>query len=139
MHSSDSALRQYLRTIRRQAWIVVLVPVLVIVAMVLVSKTQESIYRAWMTLVVGTQINNTRAPELGDFSLTRNMTTLLEDDYVVDNVIRNLGLDMKAEDFKQRLSVDVLPETSILKVSYDSTNPRLARNVIAEIQRIYPR
>jgi Mrp family chromosome partitioning ATPase len=139
MHSSDSALRQYLRTIRRQAWLVVLVPVLVIAAMVAVSKTQDSIYRASMTLVVGTQINNARAPELGDFSLTRNMTTLLEDDYVVDNVIRRLGLDMKAEDFKQRLSVDVLPETSILKVSYDSTDPGLARSVIAEIQRIYPR
>jgi Mrp family chromosome partitioning ATPase len=67
------------------------------------------------------------------------MTTLLEDDYVVDNVIRRLGLDMKAEDFKKRLSVDVLPETSILKVSYDSTDPRLARSVISEIQRIYPR
>jgi non-specific protein-tyrosine kinase len=33
----------------------------------------------------------------------------------------------------------VLPETSILKVSYDSTDPRLARRVISEIQRIYPR
>jgi Mrp family chromosome partitioning ATPase len=139
MQSSDSALRQYLRTIRRQAWLVVLVPVLVVAAMFAVSKTQDSIYRASMTLVVGTQINNARAPELGDFSLTRNMTTLLEDDYIVENVIRNLGLDIKAEDFKERLSIDVLPETSILKVSYDSTDPRLARNVISEIARIFPR
>jgi capsular polysaccharide biosynthesis protein len=139
MHSSDSALRQYLRTIRRQAWLVVLVPVLVVLAMFVVSKTQDDIYRASMTLVVGTQINNARAPELGDFSLTRNMTTLLEDDYVVENVIRNLGLDISAEEFKKRLSVDVLPETSILKVSYDSTDPQLAKDVITEIQRIYPR
>ena len=139
MQSSDSALRQYLRTIRRQAWLVVLVPVLVVMAMFVVSKTQDDIYRASMTLVVGTQINNARAPELGDFSLTRNMTTLLEDDYVVENVIRNLGLDISAEEFKQRLSVDVLPETSILNVSYDSTDPKLAKDVITEIQRIYPR
>jgi capsular polysaccharide biosynthesis protein len=139
MQSSDSALRQYLRTIRRQAWLVVLVPVLVVMAMFVVSKTQDDIYRASMTLVVGTQINNARAPELGDFSLTRNMTTLLEDDYVVENVIRNLGLDISAEEFKNRLSVDVLPETSILNVSYDSTDPKLAKDVITEIQRIYPR
>jgi Mrp family chromosome partitioning ATPase len=138
MHSSDSALRQYLRTIRRQAWLVVLVPALVVAAMFVVTKTQDPIYRASMTLVVGTQVLTNRAPELGDFSLTRNMTTLLEDDYVVENVIKNLGLDMKAEDFKKRLSVDVLPETSILTVSYDSTDPELAKNVVDEIKNIFP-
>jgi Mrp family chromosome partitioning ATPase len=138
MQSSDSALRQYLRTIRRQAWLVVLVPLLVIMAMYAVSKTQDPIYRASMTIVVGTQPVKSGSPQLGDFSLTRNMTTLLEDDYITSNVIRNLRLDMKAEEFSNRLSVDVLPETSILKVSYDSTDPRLARNVIAEIADIFP-
>lgn len=138
MHSSDSALRQYLRTIRRQAWLVVLVPLLVVAAMFAVSKTQASIYRASMTIVVGSQPVKSGSPQLGDFSLTRNMTTLLEDDYITRNVIRNLGLDMKAEEFKKRLSVDVLPETSILTVSYDSTDPQLARNVISEIERIFP-
>jgi capsular exopolysaccharide synthesis family protein len=139
MQSSDSALRQYLRTIKRQAWLVVLVPLLVIMAMFAVSKTQDPIYRASMTLVVGTQVLNTRAPELGTFSLTRNMTTLLEDDFVVQNVVRRLRLDMKAADFKKRLSVDVLPETSILTVSYDSTDPKLAKDVISVIANIFPR
>jgi Mrp family chromosome partitioning ATPase len=138
MQSSDSALRQYLRTIRRQAWLVVLVPLLVIAAMYVVSKTQAPIYRASMTMVVGTQPLKSGSPQFGDFSLTRNMTTLLEDDYITRNVIRNLRLDLTAEQFKERLSVAVLPETSILTVSYDSTDPRLARNVIARIARIYP-
>jgi Mrp family chromosome partitioning ATPase len=139
MQSSDSALRLYLRTIQRQAWLVVLVPVLVVAAMYAVSKTQDSIYRASMTLVVGTQPVKAGSPELGDFSLTRNMTTLLEDDYITRNVIRNLRLDMKAKEFTKRLSVAVLPETAVLTVSYDSTDPRLARNVIEEIERIFPR
>jgi Mrp family chromosome partitioning ATPase/capsular polysaccharide biosynthesis protein len=138
VQSSESALRQYLRTIQRQAWLVVLVPALVIAAMFAVSKTQDKIYRASMTLVVGTQ-EAKEAPELGDHSLTRNMTALLESDFVTRTVIRNLGLEMTAEAFKERLTVAVLPETSVLEVSYDSTNPNLARNVIAEIARIYPR
>jgi Mrp family chromosome partitioning ATPase len=138
MHSSDSALRQYLRTIRRQAWLVVLVPVLVVAAMFAVSKTQDDIYRASMTLVVGTQPLKSGSPQFGDFALTRNMVTLLEDEYITRNVIRRLGLDMKASDFEERLSVSVLPETSIMTVSYDSTDPELAQNVITEIARIYP-
>ena len=139
MHSSDSALRQYLRTIRRQAWLVVLVPVLVVAAMFVVSKTQDDIYRASMTLVVGTQPLKSGSPEFGDFALTRNMVTLLEDGYITRNVIRRLGLDMKAGDFDERLSVAVLPETAVMTVSYDSTDPQLAKNVITEIARIYPR
>jgi Mrp family chromosome partitioning ATPase len=138
MHSSDSALRQYLRTIRRQAWLVVLVPALVVAAMFAVTKTQSDIYRASMTLVVGTQPLKSGSPEFGDFALTRNMVTLLEDEFITRNVIRNLGLDMKAADFKERLSVAVLPETAIMTVSYDSTDRQLARNVISEIARIYP-
>jgi capsular polysaccharide biosynthesis protein/Mrp family chromosome partitioning ATPase len=131
-------LRQYLRTIKRQAWLVILVPTLVVAAMFLVSKTQDPVYRASMTLLVGQQ-ELKGLPELGDHSLTRNMTTLLESDYVTRTVIRNLGLDMSAEEFKQRLSVDVLPETAVLDVSYDSTDPQLALNVVREIRRIYPR
>lgn len=138
MQSSDSALRQYLRTVKRQAWLVILVPVLVTGAMFAVTKTQDPIYRASMTILVGQQELKGQ-PELGDHSLTRNMTTLLESDYVTRTVIRNLRLDISAASFKERLSVDVLPETSVLNVSYDSTDPQLARNVIAEIWRIFPR
>ena len=139
MQSSDSALRQYLRTIRRQAWLVVLVPTLVVAAMYLVARTQDPVYRASMTLVVGAQPRGEASPEFGDFSFTRNMTTLLEDDYITRNVIRRLRLDMSKEEFQERLKVSVLPETSILTVSFDSTDARLARNVIAEVARIYPR
>jgi capsular polysaccharide biosynthesis protein/Mrp family chromosome partitioning ATPase len=137
VQSSDSALRQYLRTVKRQAWLVILVPVLVVGAMFLVTKTQDQIYRASMTLLVGQQeIKGT--PQLADNSLTRNMTTLLESDYVTRTTIENLGLDMSAEAFQERLSVDVLPETSVLDVSYDSTDPELALSVVREIARIYP-
>ena len=139
MQSSDSALRQYLRTVKRQAWLVVLVPVLVTAAMFAVTKTQDPIYRASMTLVVGEQLLANRAPELGDHSLPRNMTTLLESDYITRTVINDLRLDVSTTEFKERLSVNVLPETSVLEVTYDSTNRELARNVIADIWRIFPR
>jgi Mrp family chromosome partitioning ATPase/capsular polysaccharide biosynthesis protein len=123
---------------RRQAWLVVLVPTLVIAAMFAVTKTQDKVWRASMTLVVGKQEIRGQ-PQLADHSLTRNMTTLLESDYITRTVIRSLGLEMTAERFRDRLSVDVLPETSVLDVSYDSTNAELARNVVTQIARIYPR
>jgi capsular polysaccharide biosynthesis protein/Mrp family chromosome partitioning ATPase len=131
-------LRQYLRTVKRQAWLVILVPTLVVGAMFLVTKTQDPVYRASMTLLVGEQADK-GPPSLGDNSLTRNMVTLLESDYVTRTVIRNLRLDMTAEEFKEKLSVDVLPETSVLNVGYDSTDPDLALRVVDQIRRIYPK
>jgi Mrp family chromosome partitioning ATPase/capsular polysaccharide biosynthesis protein len=127
-----------LRTVKRQAWLVILVPTLVVGAMFLVTKTQDPVYRASMTLLVGEQ-SDLGPPSLGDNSLTRNMTALLESDYVTRTVIRNLRLDMTAAQFKEKLSVDVLPETSVLDVSYDSTDPELAQRIVTEIARIYPR
>ena len=138
MQGSDSALRQYLRTVKRQAWLVILVPTLVTGAMFLVTKTQDPVYRASMTLLVGEQADK-GPPSLGDNSLTRNMVTLLESDFVTRTTIRNLRLDMTAEEFKKKLSVDVLPETSVLNVSYDSTDPDLALRIVDQIRRIYPR
>jgi polysaccharide biosynthesis transport protein len=138
MHSSDSALGQYLRTIRRQAWLVALVPLLVVSAMYVVTKSQDPIRRASTEVLVGVQTRGVAAdPELADFALMRTMSAVLESDGVTSDVIRRLNLDMSAADFKDRLKVDVLPETALLKVSYDSTDPRLARNVISEVLRSF--
>jgi len=139
MHETDSALRQYVRTLRRQAWIVILVPILAVGAMVAVVKTQDPVYRASMTLVVGNQPRGQATPSLGDFSLTRTMTALLESEAISRPIISRLNLDMTTAEFKERLKVDVLPETPVLDVSYDSTNPELARSVITEVANRYPR
>lgn len=133
MQSSDSALRQYLRTIRRQAWLVVLVPVLVVTAMFIVAKSQDSIYRALTEVVVLVQSRGPDDPDLADFPTMRTMSAVLESEGVTRDVLRRVNLDMSAEEFQQRVKVEVLPETALLKVSYESTDARLARNVVRQL------
>ena len=116
----------------------ILVPILAIGAMIAVVKTQDPVYRASMTLVVGDQPVRQATPTLGDFALTRTMTALLESDYVSRNTIRRLRLGISQAAFRDRLKVDVLPETPVLDVSYDSTNARLALNVIRQVAVLYP-
>jgi polysaccharide biosynthesis transport protein len=133
MQSSDSALRQYLRTIRRQAWLVVLVPVLVVAAMFVVVKSQDPIYRALTEIVVLVQSRGPEDPEFADFPKMRTMAALLESEGVTRDVIRRVNLDMSAEEFRERVKVDVLPETALLKVSYESTDAQLAKSVVAQL------
>lgn len=138
MQPPESPLRQYLQTLKRQAWLVVLVPALTVAVAVAILQTRAPVYRASMTMVVG-QPHGALPPELGSRSVTRTMTSLLENDLIVRSVIEQLGLQVTEEKFKKDLKVSVLPDTSVMEVSYDSTNRRQALQVVSELERIFTR
>ena len=139
MQQSESPLRQYLEILRRQAWLVVLIPVVALGATILFFATQEPVYRASTTLVAGERPREDLRPVLGSTSLTRTLTNLLESDLVARSVIRELDLDVSKERFLEKLKVEVLPDTSVLEVSYDSTDPDAALSVITELATIFTR
>jgi polysaccharide biosynthesis transport protein len=91
-----------------------------------------------MTMVVG-EPHGVLPPQLGSRSVTRTMTSLLENDVIVRGVIDQVGLDVTAEKFKEDLKVSVLPDTSVMDISYDSTNQRQALQVVSELERIFTR
>ncbi len=138
MQQPESPLRQYLQTLKRQAWLVVLVPALTVAVAVALLQTRAPVYRASMTMVVG-QPHGVLPPELGSRSVTRTMTSLLENDLVVRSVIDQLGLDVSTEKFKEDLKVTVLPDTSVMDISYESTDRRQALQVVAQLERIFTR
>ena len=135
---SESPLRQYLEIVRRQWGLVVLVPAVAIFGTIAVVAIQTPEYRAATTLVVG-EPRGSLPPVLGSHSVTRTMTTLLQSDLVARNVIDGFGLPFSREEFQENLKVDVLPDTSVLDVSYTSTHPKLALAVVSEIARIFTR
>ncbi len=137
-HAPESPLREYVQGLRRQAWLVILVPVISILAAILFLATREPVYRASTTLVVGEPRVET-APVLGSSSTTRTLTNLLESDLVARTVIENLDLDVSQKAFLQKLRVDVLPDTSVLDVSYDDADADEALAVITDITEIFTR
>ena len=113
-------------------------PVITIAAAYLLLEIKDPKYQASMTLVVGeprAKLN----PVLGEVSLTRTMTTLIESDFVARNTIRTLDLDQTLKEFDKSLKVEVLPDTSVLKVSYESTDPQVALDVVGQIAQIFDR
>ena len=138
MQPTDSPLRQYLQILRRQWWLVALVPVVAMLATIVLLGLQKPTYRAATTLVVG-EPRGSAPPVLGSHSVTRTVTTLLQSDFVARSVIRDLDLAVSREGFQDRLSVGVLPDTSVLDVSYESSNRNEARNVVNDIALIFTR
>jgi Mrp family chromosome partitioning ATPase/capsular polysaccharide biosynthesis protein len=134
----ESALRQYLETLKRQAWLVLLVPVVTLGAMFAYLEQQDPVYRARTLIVVG-EPRTKAAPVLGSHSVTRTMTKLLESDLVTRQIIDDLALNISPEEFGEKLSVGVLPDVSALDVTYDSTDRRVALNVLEEMTTIFTR
>ena len=138
MQPSVSPLQQYLRIIKRQATFLILVPAITIAAAYTLLEIKQEKYQASMTLVVGEPRPKTN-PVLGEVSLTRTMTTLLEGDFVARNVIEGLELDTTMKEFEKKLKVEVLPDTSVLEVTYEATDPQVALNVVGEVAKIFDR
>lgn len=138
MEPRESALRQYLETLKRQAWLVILVPVVTLGAMVAYLEQQDPVYRA-RTLIVVAEPRSQAPPVLASHSVTRTMTKLLESDLVTRQIIDDLALNISSEEFSKKLSVGVLPDVSALDVTYDSTDQRVALNVLEEMTTIFTR
>jgi Mrp family chromosome partitioning ATPase/capsular polysaccharide biosynthesis protein len=137
MQPTDSALRHYVQILRRRAWLVVLVPAIALALSLALISTREQVYLASMTMVVGEQPRLNEPPSLGSGSVTRTMTNLLESDLVARSVIRKLDLDETLESFGMHLTVEVLPDTSVLQVKYETTDREEGEQVVTELARAF--
>lgn len=136
MQQADSPLQQYLRIIKRQLPLVILVPLVTIAAAYAILQVRDPVYRASMMIVVG-EPREKGNPVLGATSVTRTMTTLLEGDLVARTVIESLELGISNKAFGEQMKVEVLPDTSVLQVTYDSTDSQLALDVISRVERVF--
>lgn len=133
---TPTPLSQYLRVARRQAWLIVLVPVIAVAVAGIIVSQQEPVYRASMDLVVA-QSGGDLQPVIGSQPLTQTMTNLLESTVVASTVIDNLGLDMTPQALQERIHVATRPESSVLGVSYDSSSREEALSVVSEIATVF--
>jgi receptor protein-tyrosine kinase len=125
-------LRQYLSFARRQAWLIALVPALAIAAAAFSVHRQPSVYRASMGIVVA-EAGVRYQPPVGNQALAQTMKSMLKSDVVARRVVEKLGLPISSSELVSKLRVQLQPDSSVLNVSYDSTNKREALNVLSEV------
>jgi len=130
-------LRQFLRFAKRQAWLIALVPVLTVAASAFIVQREASVYRASMGIGVA---ESGARPPLGSPALMQTMKNILKSNVVAQGVVTQLGLPISSAALSKKIRVQYQPDSSVLNVSYDSTDKSEALSVVGqtgvEFQRV---
>jgi capsular polysaccharide biosynthesis protein/MinD-like ATPase involved in chromosome partitioning or flagellar assembly len=136
--SEQPPLRHYVDVVRRQGWLIVVFVTLALAAAGLSTTLQTSVYRASVGLVVG-QGGGVFQPEFGGsvepFTLT--LSNLVRTNVVAETVTKNLQLGITPDQLLADTHVTSKPASSVLEISYDSTDKETAVAVVREIARVF--
>jgi Mrp family chromosome partitioning ATPase/capsular polysaccharide biosynthesis protein len=129
-------MQTYARFLKRHLWLIVLVVASALAATAFVTFRQDSVYRATMKVVVA-QSGGTSQADIGSQKLSQTMTNLLESDVVATEVIRRLDLDTTPPELLKDLNVSFAPDSSVLDVTFDSTDKQGSVVVLREFSRAF--
>lgn len=133
-NETNAPVRRYAAFLRREAWLILLVPALTIAVAASITLRQTPTYRASTTLVVR-QLNPGQGGDFGSPQLLQTMTNLLVSDVVVRGAIKDFGLKMTTAQFLKQLLVTHNPDSAVMEVSYDTTNKRAAVPILSEVAK----
>ena len=125
-------LARYLSLARKWWWLLVVGTLVAGVASYAISKTMTPIYSASTTLLVNqTQVPGTIAYNdiLTSERLTRTYKELIGKRPILEDVAARLDLPLGRDDLAGMISVSVVPDTQLLRLSVESSDPALASSV----------
>ncbi len=125
-------LTRYISLVRRWWWLLVLGTLICGIASYGISKTLTPIYRSTATLLVNqTQVPGTIAYNdvLTSQRLTSTYKELIEERPVLQSVIDRLNLSMTRDQLASKMTVTVVQDTQLLRLSIEDSDPALASSI----------
>lgn len=137
------SLRESLRIINRQLWIVALVVFTFVGAAVLFSLLQTPQYESSIKILIGQNQNagdayNLASDVQGLRQLALTLAEAIDNRPLAESVIEERDLRTTPEKFlEEDLSVEQLPDTQVIQVSYRDSDPERARQVANTIGEVF--
>lgn len=141
----EISLKEYFLILRKRMWLIILLTVLSVAASGLVSYfVLEPEYQTFTTLIVGKPKdyqNVDNKLEYNDLLLNQKLVStygeLVKTRIVADEVIKNLKLDMSYKEFREKVNVNLVKDTEIIKLEVMDTNPVLAAEIANETAQVF--
>ncbi len=133
-------LRKYLQLLKHWAWLIVLVTIVFGVVSFWMSTRQPKVYRATATMLINENQGVSDDPYSNVRSEERLATTysqMMVQQPTLEGVIQELGLEISPGVLKNSISVQVVPNTSLLRVSVEDTDPVRAADIVNTIGIVF--
>ena len=136
-------LREYFGIIKKRFWIIAILAVVsAFVSGIISFFMLNPVYEAKSTLIVNTEKNEETQMITGDqFNVTQKLAItygeIIKSRAVLEDVIKNLKLDVEYEDLVNNITVSPVKDTQIISISVQDTNPTKARDIANQIPRVF--
>lgn len=123
---------------------IILVTVLAAVAGFLVTEyAMTPQYEASVNMIVNTRTDATAAVSNDSINSAKNLVStyaiIIKSNTVLNQVIADLSLkDMDYDTLAEKVSVEAIDDTQVMKVAVKDPDPELARQIVKEIAKISP-
>lgn len=134
------SMTDFLQVIRKRLWVIMLVAATLVGATVAFSLAQTPEYEASIKILVGQERGIIEAPDqvMGLQQLTQTMAQGVSSRPVAEAVIRRQDLQTTPDAFLAKdLSVEQIPNTQFIEVSYKDPNPERARRVANTVGGVF--
>ena len=145
MKVEEVSMREYFLILGKRIWTIVLITAISIaVSGVLSYFVLEPQYQTFTTLMVGKPKEYQNYDQKLDYNevlLNQKLVTtygeLVKSRVVTDEVINNLGLDLSYKDFAEKVSVNLVKDTEIIKIEVTDKDPKLAAVIANETAQVF--
>ncbi len=140
----EISLRDYIWIMKKRLWVIIALTVIPMIISCIVSfyggKTEPE-YNASTTLIVGgpkAYLNSENQVDYDAYKAINgkfitNFNELLKTEVIADEVIDNLNLNMTYEEFNEKINVELIENTAIIKIEAKDKDPDLAVKIVDEI------
>ncbi len=136
-------LREYLRLLRRQWWVVVLLGALATGAAALYSLTASPVYTAKTQLFISVSSSDNNPNDLSSGSTftqqrVKSYADIVTSKLVMQQVINQVHLPYTTDQLAGRVTADSPQDTVLLNVSVSDSDPQRAADIADAVIRIFP-
>lgn len=131
-------IRRYLGLFKHWWWLIVIGALIGGLSSYIFSSRQPNIYQAGATILISRpQVTTDYASSLANERIAKTYSNLIIQQPTLKGVIEQLGLDLGVNQLQKAISVSVVPDTQLLELKIEDTDPTRASQIANTIGTVF--
>lgn len=135
----EISLRDYFLILKKRRFLIIIITVLAILAANIGTKIIiKPEYKSYTTLLIegSEKVDSESDQKYLNEKLIKTYSEIMKSKLIIDEVSKNLNLDLNSKDIIQKIDIEIIPDTDILKIEVTGRKPESVAKVANEIANI---